>query len=89
MVWDKTVSNLCTLEAETFARRKFGDFRVFWHFLRKFLPRHNLNSKFAKVSAREIIEILDSRNFFYPIFFVSSSFCVAVLNHPNLYSLGL
>ena len=45
-----------TLGAETFAGRKFRDFRVFWHFSRKFLPRHNLKSKFAKVCAREITE---------------------------------
>ena len=43
-----------TLGAETFTGRKFRDFRVFWHFSRKFLPRHNPNSKFAKVFAREI-----------------------------------
>ena len=30
--------------------------RFFWHFSRKFLPRHNLKSKFAKVFARKITE---------------------------------
>ena len=45
-----------TLGAESFAGRKFHNFRIFWHFLQKFLPRHNLNSKFAKVSACEITE---------------------------------
>ena len=46
-----------TLGAETFAARKFRDFRVFWPFSQKFLPRHNLKSKFAtKVFAREITE---------------------------------
>ena len=32
-----------TLGAETFAGRNFCDFLVFWHFLPKFLPRHNLD----------------------------------------------
>ena len=45
-----------TLGAGAFAGRKFRDFRVFWHFSRKFRPRHNLKSKFAKVCAHEITE---------------------------------
>ena len=52
-----------------FRGRKFRDFRVFWPFSRKFLPSHILNSKLAKVCARKITEILDSRKFFPSSFF--------------------
>ena len=45
-----------TLGADPLAGRKFRDVRVFLHFSRKFLPRHNLNSEFAKVFAQEITE---------------------------------
>ena len=70
---------LDTLGAETFAGRKFRDFRVFWHFSRKFLPRHNLNSKFAKVFAREITgNSRLAKIFTIPFFVFSSSCCVAV-----------
>ena len=61
-----------TLGAESFPGRKFRDFCVFLHFSRKFLARHNLNSKFAKVFAREITE--DSQQakvFSIQFFFVS------------------
>ena len=67
-----------TLGAETFAGRKFRDFRVFWHFSRKFLPRHDLKSKFAKVCAREITENSRLAKVFSFQFFVSSRSCVAV-----------
>ena len=67
-----------TLGAESFAGRKFRDFRVFWHFSRKFLPRHNLKSKFAKVCAREIAENSRLAKVFLSNFFVSSTSCVAV-----------
>ena len=73
-----------TLGAETFAGRNFRDFRVFWHFSRKFLPRHNLNSKFAKVFACEITG--NSRLvkiFTIPFFVFSSSCCVAVPQSPR------
>ena len=39
------ILNLITLGGETFAGRKFCDFSVFWHFSRKFLPRHNAKAK--------------------------------------------
>ena len=45
-----------TLGAESFAGRKFRDFHLFSAFLQKFLPRHHLNSEFAKVFAHEITE---------------------------------
>ena len=74
-----------TLGAETFAGRKFRDFRVFWHFSRKFLPRHNLNSKFAKVFAREIAGNSRLAKVF-AIHFLSFLQVVALLflNHPDL-----
>ena len=77
--------NTITLGAETFAGRKFRDFRVFWHFSRKFLPRHNLNSKFAKVFAREITGNSRLAKIF-TIHFLSFLQVVALLflNHPDL-----
>ena len=37
-------------------QKSFAIFAFFGYFSRKFLPRHNLNLKFAKVFAREITE---------------------------------
>ena len=64
-----TVQLSSTLGAETFADRKFRDFRVFWHFSRKFLPRHNLNSNSRKFLLANLQKILDSRKFFLSNFF--------------------
>ena len=70
---------IATLGAETFAGRDFLDFRVFWHFSRKFLPKHNLNSKFAKVFTRDITEnSKHAKVFSIQSLLVSSIFCVAV-----------
>ena len=77
--WVKGIEIIVTLGAKTFAGRNFHDFRVFWNFSRKFMPRHNVNSIFAKVFAREITE--NSRLvkiFSIQFFVVSSSLWVAV-----------
>ena len=71
------------LGAETFTGRNFRDFRVFWNFSRKFLPRHNQNSKFVKVFAREVTENSRLAKVFPSNVFSFLQFCVAVLLSPG------
>ena len=75
-----------TLGAETFAGRNFRDFRIFWHFFsRKFLPRHNLNSKFAKVFARQITENSRlAKVFSIQVIWFLQVFALLFLNDPDL-----
>ena len=70
--------NSGTLRADIFAGRKFRDFHVFRHFSRKFQPRHNLNSQFLKVFARQITDYSRLAKVFSIQVLVSSSFCFAV-----------
>ena len=80
----KIEEHALTLGAETFAGRKFRDFRVFWYFSRKFLPRHNLKSNFAKVCAREITEKSRLAKVFSFQFVFLQHIALLFLNQPGL-----
>ena len=66
--------------------QKLSRFSRFWPFSRKFVPRHILNSKLAKVFAREIIENSRLAKVFFPSNFFSyfHFFALLFLNHPDL-----
>ena len=88
--YGRTNNQMASTKGRKFAGRKFRDVRVSRHFSRKFLPRHNLNSKFAKVFARETTE--DSRLakvFSIQSFSFLQFFALLFLHCPDLCSLGL
>ena len=48
--------SLDTLSEETFARRNFREFRVFWAFSRKFIPRNFSKDTIRESLYREIFQ---------------------------------
>ena len=76
---DRTADRPIYFRDRNFSGQKVSRFSRFLHFSRKFLPRHNLNSEFAKVFAQEITEnARHAKVFSIQFFFRSSICCVAV-----------
>ena len=73
------LNQLRYLRGGNFFGQKVLQFSHFWHFSRKFLPRHNLNSKFVNVFAPKITENSQHvRVSSIQFCFASSIFCVVV-----------